>query len=167
MMGLLLGGGITLPFVVGLLEGAPGEHGAFDALRKFADPAKGHQIAQGLGLVSRFLGDELSEVAQHLQGLRSGSALELECHQGSRGLADGAALPGELQFYHFPHGIKVGVKMDFVATRGVVGIDMDGGFGKFAKVAGTFGMLQEHGLIKFVEIVGHDCNVRKNIFVPG
>ena len=95
-------GGLAGALGEGLFDGAPGEHGAFDALREFADAGKKLEVAEFGRLRGRVSGRRrVGAGNQLLEGVTKGGgfspcfAFQFHCHHRGGGLADSAALAAE------------------------------------------------------------------------
>ena len=151
------GGDVHFPWTASesLLHGAPGKHGAFNALREFLNALEELKIAEAFRFGGGLARDEILEGVGERGGFSARLALQLHGHHRGRGLADGATLAAEFYFFQFAVGTEVDAEMDFIAASGVVAMDENVGVRKRAEVSGAPGMIEDHFLIKLFEFRAH------------
>ena len=70
-------------------------------------------------------------------------------------------MPGEFNFFQAAVAIELDRKMNLVATGRIVSMHFDRGFRQFAVISRTSGMVEDHFLIKFVELAEFRVHLKK------
>jgi hypothetical protein len=105
-----------------LLYRAPGEHRAFDSLRKFSDSLHHAQIAQRLWRFGHLVCHQIMKCAEQFGHVRPALALQFHRHQRRGCLADRAPASGELDVLQASIGVEFHSEVNLIPARRIIAV---------------------------------------------